>query len=158
MKMLDSGDVSDHPYQTQFQAFFDALEQGRTCRSRVSTDAFKTHRVIAGGDKSTEEGRPVKACRNPDEIEREERRRVARVLAIAAHPDDIEFMMAGTLLLLGDAGWDIHYMNVSTGNLGQHDALAGGNGASAPAEAQNAARMMAPVWHPPFCNDLASLL
>jgi LmbE family N-acetylglucosaminyl deacetylase len=25
-------------------------------------------------------------------------------LAIAAHPDDIEFMMAGTLMLLGQAG------------------------------------------------------
>ena len=36
MKMLDSGDVSDHPYQTQFQAFFDALENGKTCRSPVS--------------------------------------------------------------------------------------------------------------------------
>src|SRR4051812_7370276 len=41
-----------------------------------------------------------------------------RVLAIAAHPDDIEFMMAGTLLLLRDAGWDTHYLNVSSGNLG----------------------------------------
>src|SRR5690606_19918621 len=29
MKMLDSGDVSDHPYQAQFQAFFDALDAGR---------------------------------------------------------------------------------------------------------------------------------
>ena len=28
MKMLDSGDVADHPYQTQFQAFFDALDRG----------------------------------------------------------------------------------------------------------------------------------
>ena len=27
MKMLDSGDVSDHAYQTQFQAFFDALDR-----------------------------------------------------------------------------------------------------------------------------------
>ena len=37
MKMLDSGDVSDHPYQTQFQAFFDALRAGaKTCRSRAS--------------------------------------------------------------------------------------------------------------------------
>jgi hypothetical protein len=25
MKVLDSGDVSDHPYTTQFAAFFDAL-------------------------------------------------------------------------------------------------------------------------------------
>ena len=29
MKMLDSGDVADHPYQTQFQAFFDALDAGQ---------------------------------------------------------------------------------------------------------------------------------
>ena len=40
------------------------------------------------------------------------------VLAVAAHPDDIEFRMAGTLLLLGDAGWDLHYCNLSRGNLG----------------------------------------
>ena len=30
-----------------------------------------------------------------------------RTLAIAAHPDDIEFMMAGTLLRLKDAGCEI---------------------------------------------------
>ena len=30
MKMLDSGDVSDHPYQTQFQAFFEALEDRKS--------------------------------------------------------------------------------------------------------------------------------
>jgi predicted dehydrogenase len=28
MKLLDSGDVSDHPYQTQFEAFFTALQAG----------------------------------------------------------------------------------------------------------------------------------
>ena len=39
-------------------------------------------------------------------------------LAIAAHPDDIEFVMAGTLLLLGSAGWDVHCLNLSAGNLG----------------------------------------
>ena len=39
-------------------------------------------------------------------------------LAIAAHPDDIEFWMAGTLLQLRDAGWEIHVLNVSTGSLG----------------------------------------
>lgn len=41
-----------------------------------------------------------------------------RALAIAAHPDDIEFMMAGTLLRLQKAGWEIHYMNLATGNQG----------------------------------------
>jgi len=46
-----------------------------------------------------------------------------RAFAIAAHPDDIEFMMAGTLLLLRDAGYEIHYMNIANGSCGtnQHD-------------------------------------
>ena len=38
--------------------------------------------------------------------------------AIAAHPDDIEFVMAGTLLRLKDAGWNVHYMNVADGCCG----------------------------------------
>jgi len=42
---------------------------------------------------------------------------VGRALAIAAHPDDIEFVMAGTLRLLRDAGWEVHYLNLSTGNI-----------------------------------------
>ena len=39
-------------------------------------------------------------------------------LALFAHPDDIEFVAAGTLLLLKERGWDIHYMNMCTGNGG----------------------------------------
>ena len=39
--------------------------------------------------------------------------------AIAAHPDDIEFYMAGTLLLLRERGWAIHYMTLSTGSCGR---------------------------------------
>jgi predicted dehydrogenase len=60
MKMLDSGDVSDHPYQTQFQAFFDALEAGKDMPLTSFNDAFKSHRVIAAADKSAAEGRTVK--------------------------------------------------------------------------------------------------
>ena len=40
------------------------------------------------------------------------------VLAIASHPDDIEFMMAGTLFRLKEAGSEIHYMNVANGCCG----------------------------------------
>jgi len=40
------------------------------------------------------------------------------VFAIAAHPDDIEFLMAGTLLLLGRAGYEMHYMNIANGCCG----------------------------------------
>ena len=39
-------------------------------------------------------------------------------LAIFAHPDDIEFRAAGTLLLLARRGWAIHCCNLSSGNLG----------------------------------------
>lgn len=40
------------------------------------------------------------------------------VFAIVAHPDDIEFMMAGTLFLLKDAGADIHLWNLCNGGCG----------------------------------------
>src|SRR5262249_27262305 len=39
-------------------------------------------------------------------------------LAVAAHPDDIEFMMAGTLLLLKQAGAEIHMWNLANGHCG----------------------------------------
>ena len=65
MKMLDSGDVSDHPYQTQFQAFFDALDAGKDMPLTSFGDAFATHRVIAAADRSAAEGRPVKISEIP---------------------------------------------------------------------------------------------
>ena len=66
MKMLDSGDVSDHPYQTQFQAFFDALDAGKDMPLTSFSDAFRSHRVIAAADKSAAEGRAVKLSEIPE--------------------------------------------------------------------------------------------
>ena len=40
MKMLDSGDVSDHPYQMQFEAFFQALDQGKEMPLTSLADAL----------------------------------------------------------------------------------------------------------------------
>jgi predicted dehydrogenase len=60
MKMLDSGDVADHPYQTQFQAFFDALDRGEDMPLTSFEDGFATHRVIEAADRSVREGKPVK--------------------------------------------------------------------------------------------------
>jgi LmbE family N-acetylglucosaminyl deacetylase len=40
------------------------------------------------------------------------------VFAIGCHPDDIEFMMAGTLFLLKDAGCELHYANLANGECG----------------------------------------
>jgi predicted dehydrogenase len=65
MKMLDSGDVSDHPYQTQFEAFFEALEADRDMALTSFDDAFRTHRVIAAADRSAAEGRTVKVSEIP---------------------------------------------------------------------------------------------
>ena len=75
-------------------------------------------------------------------------------LAIAAHPDDIEFMMAGTLMLLRDAGWQIHYMNLSSGNLGSMILPPAETARVRRREARAAAKLMGATWHPPICHDL----
>ena len=54
MKMLDSGDVSDHPYQTQFDAFFAALQRGEEMPLTSLAHALRTHAIIFAADKSAE--------------------------------------------------------------------------------------------------------
>ncbi len=66
MRMLDSGDVADHPYQTQFQAFFDALDAGAQMPLTSFADGFATHRVIAAADLSAAQGRPVQLAEISD--------------------------------------------------------------------------------------------
>ncbi len=51
MKMLDSGDVSDHPYQTQFEAFFSALDKGKDMPYTSLSDALHAHEIIFRADK-----------------------------------------------------------------------------------------------------------
>jgi N-acetylglucosamine malate deacetylase 1 len=75
-------------------------------------------------------------------------------LAIAAHPDDIEFVMAGTLCLLRQAGWTIHCLNLSTGNLGSLTMSPAETARVRRREAQAAAKVLDATWHPPICNDL----
>jgi predicted dehydrogenase len=55
MKMLDSGDVSDHPYQNQFEAFFKAVDEGREMPLTSLADAMATHKVVFAADRSAEE-------------------------------------------------------------------------------------------------------
>ena len=76
------------------------------------------------------------------------------MLAIAAHPDDIEFMMAGTLILLADEGWQVHCLNLSSGNLGSMNLPPAKTAQVRRKEAQNAARSINATWHPSICNDL----
>lgn len=76
------------------------------------------------------------------------------VFAIAAHPDDIEFGMAGTMLLLRRAGWDLHAMNVADGSCGSLTMGAAETAAVRLAEAQAAAERLGAVLHPPLAPDL----
>jgi UDP-N-acetyl-2-amino-2-deoxyglucuronate dehydrogenase len=59
MKMLDSGDVSDHPYQSQFQTFFDAVSNGVDMPLTSLHEAMKTFKVIFAADKSAAENNSV---------------------------------------------------------------------------------------------------
>ncbi len=77
-----------------------------------------------------------------------------RAFAIAAHPDDIEFLMAGALLLLGRAGYELHYMNLADGCCGstQHDRET--TAALRLEEGRRAAAVAGAVFHEPLCHDL----
>jgi LmbE family N-acetylglucosaminyl deacetylase len=75
-------------------------------------------------------------------------------LAIAAHPDDIEFVMAGTLLLLREAGWDTHYLNLSNGDLGSLTTPPADTARVRRREARAAAKVLGATWHAPMCRDL----
>ncbi len=75
-------------------------------------------------------------------------------IAIAAHPDDIEYVMAGTLLLLREAGWEIHYFNLASGNCGSLEMGPEETERVRLLEAQEAARMLGAAFHEPICRDL----
>lgn len=75
-------------------------------------------------------------------------------LAIAAHPDDIELMMAGTLLLLGEAGYDLHIMNIANGSCGSMTEDGETIAERRTHEARAAAQVLQATFHPPISNDL----
>jgi LmbE family N-acetylglucosaminyl deacetylase len=77
-----------------------------------------------------------------------------RAFAIAAHPDDIEIFMGGTFLLLGQAGYELHYMTVSNGSCGSMEHDADTTAAIRLVEAQNAAAIGGAVFHASLCRDL----
>lgn len=58
--LVDSGDVKDHPYESQFHAFFDAVAAGKEMPLTSFWDAYKSHQLIFAADKSARTGKPVK--------------------------------------------------------------------------------------------------
>ncbi len=60
MKMLDSGDVSDHPYQAQFDTFFESVSANVEMPLTSLKDAMRSHEVIFAADKSAASGKSIK--------------------------------------------------------------------------------------------------
>ena len=79
------------------------------------------------------------------------------VLAIAAHPDDIEFVMAGTLLQLSERGWQVHYFNIANGCYGSQSLEPAQCSALRLSEAQAAAALIPATFYPPISDDMEIL-
>ena len=75
-------------------------------------------------------------------------------IAIAAHPDDIEFLMSGTLMLLRANGYQIHYWNLANGCCGSSKYDAQTIARIRREEAYAAAKAIGAVFHESICNDL----
>ncbi len=74
--------------------------------------------------------------------------------AVAAHPDDIEFMMAGTLLLLGQAGYELHLMTLANGSCGSATLGAEEIAAIRREETRKAAELVGVHHHAALVDDL----
>ena len=58
--LVDSGDVSDHPYQKQFTVFLEKLQSGERVMPLTGLrEAMRTHQVIFAADESARTGQPV---------------------------------------------------------------------------------------------------
>ncbi|HZR18884.1 MAG TPA: PIG-L family deacetylase [Verrucomicrobiae bacterium] len=75
-------------------------------------------------------------------------------IAIGAHPDDIEFYMAGTLLQLKRARYETHYFNIASGNCGSNEHNSTRTRALRRKEARRAAAVLGAHFHPSLTDDL----
>jgi LmbE family N-acetylglucosaminyl deacetylase len=75
-------------------------------------------------------------------------------IAIGAHPDDIEFYMAGTLLMLKKAGYETHYLSVANGSCGSAEYNGSTLKAIRSTESRAAAKILGAIFHPSLTDDL----
>jgi LmbE family N-acetylglucosaminyl deacetylase len=75
-------------------------------------------------------------------------------MAAAAHPDDIEMMMAGTMIMLKRAGYELHYMNIANGSCGSVTMNPEETARVRTLESRNAASLIGATYHEPIVNDL----
>jgi len=78
-------------------------------------------------------------------------------MAIACHPDDIEFSMAGTLLQLQKRGWEVHYMDVANGSLGTASEDYQTIVSRRRNEAKKSAESAGMIFHESICDDIEVL-
>jgi LmbE family N-acetylglucosaminyl deacetylase len=76
------------------------------------------------------------------------------VLALACHPDDIEFMMGGTLFLLKSAGCTLHYMNLANGCCGSTQYSSDQTARIRREEGRRAAELLGASYHESLADDL----
>jgi LmbE family N-acetylglucosaminyl deacetylase len=81
--------------------------------------------------------------------------REKRVLAVGAHPDDVEFMCAGLLSLLGQAGFDVHIATMSSGDCGSMDTDPETLREIRRQEAKDACRALGAFYHPLDFSDFS---
>ncbi len=75
-------------------------------------------------------------------------------LAVGAHPDDVEFVMAGTLSLLAKAGFEPHILTVANGSGGTVRHSREEIIRIRCKEAQRAAEVIGATYHPGLADDL----
>lgn len=75
-------------------------------------------------------------------------------IAIAAHPDDIEFLMGGTLMLLREKGYETHYCNLANGCCGTTQYDRETITQIRREEALQAAKSLGAVFHESIADDL----
>jgi LmbE family N-acetylglucosaminyl deacetylase len=76
------------------------------------------------------------------------------VLGLFAHPDDAEFLCAGTLALLQQQGWDIHIATLTPGDKGTVEHTREQISTIRKQEGQRAAEILGAHYHCLDCEDL----
>lgn len=69
------------------------------------------------------------------------------VLSFLAHPDDAEFLCAGTLIRLREAGWDVHIATCTPGDCGTMTEDRWAISATRTSEARKAAALIGATYH-----------
>ena len=76
------------------------------------------------------------------------------VLAVCAHPDDIEFYMAGAMLQLRHRGWELHYICLCDGSRGSTTMGQAECAAVRLDEAKKACEVLGATHYPPIYADM----